>query len=697
MIFIILSPSYKYVGMQHNHMSLKENTMATLVSPGVSVTVTDESFYIPAAAPTVPLIFVATADDKNQPDGVSPAGGTFEHNVIRTVTSISQSVNLFGVPRFLKDVQENPQHGDVRNEYGLFALNQFLGVGNKAYVIRANVNLNDSRGNILTLWDRSVNTASLVLEQLISLRIQEYNESNHLIPSSNGIITTINNLVPGSGYTDGVFHNQALTPVSGPGVGVGALADITVVGGKVTAVAMMDRGTGYSSADVLTAALPVGSGFTIAVHTIASYKTTVTQSEFLSDTTEAMQMVYDKYSFRNLEPLFQVNHDMSICDGATGGFCVYANGYALLATDQFPGLTGLAMEWVAAAAGQTAGSETEWSVYEASAFLIEAADNFKFTVEFLNATSLGANDAARRVAVVQALQAAINSNQEIRSDTYEFNLILCPGFHETIDELLALATDINEEAFVIADTPMNMDPDALVSAWGDSTTSTRQHSNNVAYYYPHGLASNLDGSDVMIAASGIALRTYAYSDNVSQIWFAPAGSNRGVVTGVAQVGFAKGTMGSATTFVPTSLTQGQRDNMYKFFTNINPISNLPGRGILVFGQKTSQNSASAMDRVNVSRLVKYIKRQLRKNVVPFLFEPNDQLTRNNVKATVDGFLQDIMVKRGLYDFVTLCDESNNTPDRIDRNELYIDVALKPVKAIEFIYIPIRIVATGAQI
>jgi phage tail sheath protein FI len=81
----------------------------------------------------------------------------------------------------------------------------------------------------------------------------------------------------------------------------------------------------------------------------------------------------------------------------------------------------------------------------------------------------------------------------------------------------------------------------------------------------------------------------------------------------------------------------------------------------------------------------------------FIFEPNDQLTRDNLKATVDAFLGDLIVKRGLYDFATVCDESNNTPDRIDRNEMYIDVALKPVRAAEFLYIPIRIVATGAQI
>lgn len=586
--------------------------MAMLVSPGVSVTVTDESFFIPATAPTVPLLFIATADQKFRPDGVTPATGTYEHDVIETVTSVTQSTQLYGVPRFIVNSQGNPQHGDCRNEYGVFALNQFLGIGSKAYVIRANVNLDDDPNNIMAMWDSAVQHASNVMEQLIAARLQEYNNTNLYIPSN-----------------------------------------------------------------------PL-------------YKTTVTKTEFISDATSALQAVYDMYSFRNLEPLFQNDHSTAVCSATIPGFCVYANGFALPASGGYIGLAGLAAEWVANNSGSTTGHETEWTATEASALLIEAANSFKFTVEFLNSTMLGANDAARRVAIVQALQASINSNQTIRSDQYEFNLILCPGYPEVVDEMIALSIDINEEAFVIGETPMNMDPDALVSAWGDSLTSSRQHSNNVAYYYPHGLASNLDGADVMVAASGIALRTYAYSDNISQLWFAPAGTNRGLVSGVSQIGYVVGTLGSATTFVPTALNQGQRDNMYKYFTNINPIANLPGRGILVFGQKTSQGAASAMDRVNVSRLIKYIKRQLRKNTVPFLFEPNDTITQNNVKAVVDAFLQDILVKRGLYDFAVLCDSTNNTPDRIDRNELYVDIALKPTKAIEFIYIPIRILATGAS-
>ncbi|KKK47087.1 hypothetical protein LCGC14_3158740, partial [marine sediment metagenome] len=119
--------------------------------------------------------------------------------------------------------------------------------------------------------------------------------------------------------------------------------------------------------------------------------------------------------------------------------------------------------------------------------------------------------------------------------------------------------------------------------------------------------------------------------------------------------------------------------------------------LVVWGQKTSASTASARDRVNVERLVAFVRRSLRKNLLPFVFEPNDALTRDSVKAAVDNFLGDLVVRRGLFDFATVVDESNNTPDRIGRNELWVDIALQPVKAAEFIIVPIRIVATGTEI
>lgn len=579
--------------------------MANLVSPGVSVTITDESFFIPAAAQTVPLLFIATADEKKQglsgTSATQDALGTFEHDVVRTVTSLKQSVALYGVPRFLKDTSGKAHHGDARNEYGLFALNQFLGQGNRAYVVRANVNLNDDIADITTMFEQKVLEASYVLENLCNSFLNEYNTANGYTPSN------------------------------------------------------------------------------------PSYKITLNKTEVLSLASQALDSVWESFSFRTLEDEF-------MDDQSAAPFDVYGNGFDQPSTGLYNGFTYMLTEWETNNSGSVVA--TEWTPEEAGDFVVTASDDLKFTVEFTTATSLGANDAARRVAIVTALAASINSNTDVRSETYEYNLILCPGYHEVVDELVNLAADINEEAFVIADTPMNMTAEQIVT-W--AATSARQTSRNVAYYYPHGLASNLDGENVLCAASGVALRTYTYSDEVSQLWFAPAGTRRGIVTGATTVGYVSGTLGGATTFVEAGLNVGQRDDLYKYFTNINPIVFFPGRGLIVWGQKTSAPDASALDRVNVVRLMMYIKRQLRKNTMSFVFEPNDKLTRDNIKAAVDSFLGDLLIKRGLYDFVSQCDEENNTSDRIDRNELYVDIAVKPVKSAEFIYVPIRVVNTGASI
>ena len=577
--------------------------MANLVSPGVSVTITDESFFIPAAARTVPLLFVATAAEKTQPDGVTPAPGTFEHDVIRTVTSLKQSTQLYGIPRFLEDTNGLPLNGDCRNEYGLFALNQFLGIGDLSYVIRANVNLDDDINDIRDVWDQKMQESAFVLENLANQFLNEYNQSNGFVP--------------------------------------------------------MDAG----------------------------YRVTVNATELDSLAEQATLNVWDFSSFAN-------SHDDFFNDHTALPLDVFANGYNNAPTGTYLGFEGDKAAWVTGLLGSTAGFEDEWTPSEGANTLLGAADNFKFTVQFQNETSLGANDAARRTAVVTALQASINSNTDIRGDIFVYNLILCPGFNETVDEMLNLVTDISEEAMVIGDPPFTMDPDDVVN-W--AATSARRTSRDVAYYYPHGVGSNLDGKNVFIAASGTALRTITNSDQISELWFAPAGTRRGVVSGVDLVGYVTGTLGTPTTFVEVQLNQGQRDNLYKYFTNFNPIVFFPTRGLLVWGQKTSAPDASALDRINVMRLVMYIKRQLRMNTMSFVFEPNDQLTRDNLKAMVDAFLGDLIIKRGLFDFATVCDESNNTPDRIDRNEMYIDIALKPVRAAEFIYIPIRIVATGAEI
>jgi phage tail sheath protein FI len=127
---------------------------------------------------------------------------------------------------------------------------------------------------------------------------------------------------------------------------------------------------------------------------------------------------------------------------------------------------------------------------------------------------------------------------------------------------------------------------------------------------------------------------------------------------------------------------------------LNPIVNFPAEGIIIFGQKTLAASASALDRVNVARLVAYLRERFAVISRPYLFEPNDTPIRENVQQTFENFVSGIQSNRGVYDFSVVCDTTNNTPARIDRNEIYVDIAIAPTKSAEFIYIPVRIVNTG---
>lgn len=305
--------------------------------------------------------------------------------------------------------------------------------------------------------------------------------------------------------------------------------------------------------------------------------------------------------------------------------------------------------------------------------------------------------AAQRACVVRGLRAALESNQDIRAEATNFNLMACPGYAEVLADMVTLNTDRKETSFIVADVPKELSSDGTsIQNWANNYANAAEdgidglvtHSPYAAIYYPWGLATNLDGNHVLVPASEMALRTYAYNDQVAYPWFAPAGFHRGLVTGASSVGYLKGDG----TYQPVVLGQGQRDTLY--LNNINPIAYIPGRGLVVYGQKTLNPIATALDRVNVARLIVYLKYQLDILAKPFLFEPNDAQTRSAVVVVFNGFMGQLVGLRAIYDFAVVCDETNNTPARIDANELWIDVAIKPEKAIEFIYIPIRILNTG---
>lgn len=296
---------------------------------------------------------------------------------------------------------------------------------------------------------------------------------------------------------------------------------------------------------------------------------------------------------------------------------------------------------------------------------------------------------AQRAIVVAALKSAIDSNTRIRENEFAFNLICCPGYHEVLSNLKQLNVDRSETAFIIGDTPIDLAPTSVnIIDWSNNVATTGDV--YTALYYPACLTNSIDGTEIVMPPSHMALRTFLYSDNVSYQWFAPAGARRGLVDNATALGYLDRDTGL---FIKNGVNNALRDTLY--LNRINPITLLPGVGLAVFGQKTRSPIPQATDRVNVSRLVNYIRTILAGISNSFLFEPNDKITRDQIKTIIEGSMNDLVAKRGIYDYLVVCDESNNTPARIARNELYVDIAIEPMKDVEFIYIPIRLKNPGS--
>jgi hypothetical protein len=307
---------------------------------------------------------------------------------------------------------------------------------------------------------------------------------------------------------------------------------------------------------------------------------------------------------------------------------------------------------------------------------------------------------AQRAIIVAKLKSIVDTNSDIRDEERnQFNLMACPGYPEVYSNLVNLNLDRGVTSFVVADTPLRLPADATsLTHWGTNAKLVTDNGDKgivtydeySAVFYPNGYTTDLGGNYAVVPASHMILKTMILSDNVSYPWFAPAGTRRGGITNATAVGYLDPLTGE---FKTVALNNGQRDTLYSL--EINPIAFFVGVGLVNYGQKTRARNASALDRINVARLVIYLRTQLNRLARPYIFEPNDKITRDEIKQSVESFLLELVGLRALYDFAVVCDTSNNTPSRIDRNELWVDIAIAPVKAVEFIYIPLRLKNTGA--
>ena len=305
---------------------------------------------------------------------------------------------------------------------------------------------------------------------------------------------------------------------------------------------------------------------------------------------------------------------------------------------------------------------------------------------------------AQRKVIVEQLKSEIDTNQAIREDQRGFNVIATPGYPELISNMINLNADRNYTAFVVGDTPMRLaGTSTSIQNWANNSAGALDNgedglissSDYLGVFYPSGLTTDNTGKSIVVPPSHMMLRTLANNDSIAFPWFAPAGTRRGVVDNATSVGYIDTASGE---FKTISVTESVRDSMHE--VKVNPITFFSGAGIVNFGNLTKTSASSALDRINVSRLAVYLRTQLDAVAKPFIFEPNDELTRNEIKGAIESFLLELTGQRALYDFLVVCDETNNTPTRVDRNELYVDIAIEPIKSVEFIYIPLRIKNTG---
>jgi phage tail sheath protein FI len=263
-------------------------------------------------------------------------------------------------------------------------------------------------------------------------------------------------------------------------------------------------------------------------------------------------------------------------------------------------------------------------------------------------------------------------------DAYKYNVLYAPGLTSlnASSEISSLVNTVQTRGDAIAVIDMVGYGQSIPTVLGEAVAFDNSYA---ATYWPWvQLKSRETGKVNFVPASTIVPAAYEYNDKVSAEWFAPAGLNRGSLSTVLQP--------------ERKLTSSDRDRLYQ--GSVNPIATFPGAGTVIYGQKTLQKKASALDRVNVRRLLIALKSYIGQIGEGLIFEPNTQVTRNKFINQVNPYLESVQQRQGLYAFQVVMDETNNTPDVVDRNQLVGTIYLQPTKTAEFIQLDFNILPTG---
>jgi len=300
---------------------------------------------------------------------------------------------------------------------------------------------------------------------------------------------------------------------------------------------------------------------------------------------------------------------------------------------------------------------------------LAATTNAQFMNESIAPNNIQGFDSASYIAAFNLLA---------NKDEYRYNVLLAPGVSLSGSSAISTMISVCEnrgDAIAIVDTALY---GQVVST--AATSAAGQNSNYAAAYWPwvQVYSSGL-GKAVWVPPSTVMGGVLAFNDQVGAEWFAPAGLNRGGVPSVLRA--------------ERKLSQSDRDNLY--IANVNPLATFPGEGVVVFGQKTLQKKSTALDRVNVRRLLIALKDYIGQVANNLVFEQNTNVTRNRFLSQVNPYLESVVQRQGLYAYKVVMDETNNTPDVIDRNQLVGQIYIQPTKTAEFIILNFNVLPTGA--
>ena len=652
----------------------------TLISPGVLARENDQSFITQGPITVGAAIIGPTVK------------GPVE--VPTVVTSYSSYVNRFGA------VLES---GSDTYTYftSIAAYNYFLNGGESLLVAR---------------------TVSGSFTSATSTAIQNSNESGVLDTASDALLTSIT--VNPTDCDDATYTTVDLTG----GTGTGAQATVVCSGNTITSITVTTAGTGYVVGDALTiAALDLGVASSAAtilldagdiVNNISFTLKTISEGVIMNSSSSLDasgslasgssdnirfaisnpstangtfdllirqgndntndQIVLETWTGLSLDPMADnfitkvIGNQVESYNSVTNQIAVtgeYFNRsrYVTVSAVNQPTPNYFDNNGIAKPAFATYLPLAQGGSFTGAVGDVKAGANFYNNIDASNTQGLEGGNYTNMISLL--------ANQ----DEYQYNILMTPGLYDA--DYTAQCTQLINNTQGRGDNLLVLDLVKYGKLVADATSqASSRNTSYAASYWPWVMIIDPDtGKNVWVPASTVMAGVFAYNDTVSEPWFAPAGINRG---GLGQVVRAE-----------QKLTQANRDTLYS--AKVNPIATFPGTGTVVYGQKTLQTRASALDRVNVRRLLIQLKSYISQVGQNLVFEQNTIATRNAFLSQVNPYLESVQQRQGLYAFKVIMDDSNNTPDVIDRNQMIGQIYIQPTKTAEFIYLDFNILPTGA--